>query len=108
VKKVYSVEIVPELAQLAQENLKRAGIKNVETQVGQGSEGWPEKSPFDSIIVTAGTPKIFDAWKDQLKVGGRLVAPVGSFFQTLVLGEKTRQGWQETGLYGCIFVPLKM
>jgi protein-L-isoaspartate(D-aspartate) O-methyltransferase len=108
VKKVYSVEIVPELADLAKNNLKKAGIKNVEIKVGQGRDGWKEKAPFDSIIVTAATPEIFDSWKDQLRVGGRFVAPVGtSFFQDLVLGEKTKGGWKEKGLYGCLFVPLQ-
>ena len=108
VKKVYSVEILPELAELAKSNLKKAGIKNVEVKVGQGSEGWPEKAPFDSILVTAATPKVFDSWKKQLKVGGRLLAPVGgSWFQVMLMAEKTGQGWQERQLYGCLFVPLR-
>lgn len=107
VKKVYSIEIVPELAELAKNNLKKVGIRNVEVKVGQGSEGWTEKAPFDSIIVTAATPRIFDPWKEQLKVGGGLVAPVGEWLQTMVLGEKTVGGWRETSLYGCLFVPMK-
>jgi protein-L-isoaspartate(D-aspartate) O-methyltransferase len=107
VKKVYSIEIIPELAELAKINLKKVGIKNVEIKVGQGREGWKEKAPFDSIIVTAATPKIFDSWKNQLKIGGRLAAPVGSGFQFMILGEKTKKGWKEERLYGCLFVPLR-
>lgn len=107
VKKVYSIEYVPQLAEKANENLKKVGVKNVEIKVGQGKEGWPEKAPFDGIIVTAAAPQIFEAWVDQLNMGGRIVAPIGWMMQTMVKGVKTKQGLMTQRLYDCVFVPMK-
>lgn len=87
--KVYSIEIVEWLAQLAQKNLSKEGINNVFVKLGDGYKGWKEKGPFDAIIMTAACSEIPMPLKEQLKVGGRLLAPVGSLRQELVLLEKT-------------------
>lgn len=107
VKQVYSIDIVPQLVEQAKENLKKTGIRNVEIKVGQGSNGWPEKAPFGGIIVTAAVPVIFETWVEQLKEGGRLLAPVGWPMQTMILGIKRGGKLEKKELYGCMFVPLQ-
>ena len=74
---VYSIELIPELAQSASERLARLGYGQVRVKSGDGYLGWPEFAPFDAIIVTAAAPEIPPELKDQLKDGGRLVIPVG-------------------------------
>lgn len=86
--KVYSMEIVEWLAQLAQRNVDKEGLSNVYVRHGDGYRGWPEKAPFDAIVLTAACPQIPKALKEQLKIGGRLLAPVGSVRQELILLEK--------------------
>jgi protein-L-isoaspartate(D-aspartate) O-methyltransferase len=92
VKHVYTIEIVPELARWARQTL--AGYKNVSVRQGDGYKGWPEQAPFDRIILTAAPPEIPQALIDQLKPGGKLVAPEGrsAFDQELVLIEKGKDG----------------
>jgi protein-L-isoaspartate(D-aspartate) O-methyltransferase len=110
VKHVYSVEIVPQLAQSASENLKRLGYGNVTVRQGDGYKGWPEQAPFDRIILTAAPPRIPDALLAQLANGGRLIAPVGAtaFDQELVLIEKARDGSISRKRAGGVrFVPMK-
>ena len=75
--KVYTVEIIDELAQRAVQRLKREGYTNIEVRVGNGYFGWPEKAPLDKIIVTAAPDLIPPALLNQLKAGGRMVIPVG-------------------------------
>jgi protein-L-isoaspartate(D-aspartate) O-methyltransferase len=75
--RVYSLEIIDELAQRAVQRLKREGYTNVEVRVGNGSFGWPEQAPFDKIIVTAAPDLIPPSLINQLKAGGRMVIPVG-------------------------------
>jgi protein-L-isoaspartate(D-aspartate) O-methyltransferase len=91
---VYSIEIVPELARSAAAILAKLGYNNVTVRLGDGYQGWPEKAPFDRIIVTAAPPEIPQALIDQLKPGGRLLAPVGDspLSQELIVVEKTRDG----------------
>jgi len=108
VKKVYAIELEPKLVSFARANLRRAGIKNVEVMPGDGSRGYPEKKPYDKIIVTCATPKVFDSWTSQLKTGGILLAPVGGgFHQELVKIEKTERGLEKKNHGGCVFVPLR-
>lgn len=77
-KKVYTVEIIPELAEKARRTLERLGFKNVYVKVGSGQWGWEEKAPFDAIIVTAGIKnKVPKSLFEQLKLKGVLVAPIG-------------------------------
>ncbi len=75
---VYSVEIVPELAEQARRVLiDELGLANVRLRTGDGALGWPEASPFDRIVATAATPEIPPAWVAQLAPGGRLILPLG-------------------------------
>lgn len=77
-KEVYTIEIIPELAERSENKLKKLEYKNVHVKTGSGEWGWKENSPFDSIIVTAGIDKVVpEELFDQLKVGGILIAPVG-------------------------------
>lgn len=106
-KWVYSVEIIEWLAGLARENLDNAGIENVSTRYGDGYQGWPEKAPFDAIVLTAAPPAIPEPLKQQLKIGGRLLAPVGTTNQKLVLLEKTGENrFNERTLLLVSFVPM--
>lgn len=75
--KVYSIEIIPELAKSAGETLTSLGYKNVKVRQGSGAWGWPEEAPFDAIIITAGIEEVPQDLLNQLKLGGLLVAPVG-------------------------------
>jgi protein-L-isoaspartate(D-aspartate) O-methyltransferase len=75
-KKVYSIEIIPELAETARKRLAALGYKNVEVMVGDGNLGWAQGSPYDAIIVTAAAPQIPPALIEQLAEGGRMVLPV--------------------------------
>ncbi len=109
VKKVYTMEIIAELASSAKQRLKKLGFANVEVKEGDGYYGWPEKAPFDAIIVTAAAGHIPPDLIKQLKNGGRMVIPVGGYFmvQNLVLVSKDRRGEITTrNLLPVRFVPL--
>jgi protein-L-isoaspartate(D-aspartate) O-methyltransferase len=88
--RVYTIEIVVPLAEEARERLARLGYRNVEVRAGDGYQGWPEKAPFDAVIVTAAAPRVPEPLKQQLKDGGRLVIPVGDYDQELIV--MTRRG----------------
>ena len=108
-RRVFSIEIVPELARSAAERLKRLGYGNVEVKIGDGYFGWPDQAPFAAIIVTAAPTQIPPPLVQQLKPGGRLVIPVGGQFlpQYLLLVEKAQDGKLTTReLLPVQFVPL--
>jgi protein-L-isoaspartate(D-aspartate) O-methyltransferase len=107
--RVFSVEIVPELAASAAAVLKTLGTGNVTVRSGDGYHGWPEEAPFDRIILTAAPPEIPDVLLRQLRPGGRLVAPVGDipFVQRLVVVDKTTDGRiTKRSVFPVAFVPM--
>ena len=109
VRRVYTIEIVDDLARSAAKVLARLGYQNVTVRAGDGYKGWPEHAPFDAIIVTAAAPKIPPPLLQQLKPGGRLVMPVGgqAGAQSLMLIEKGRDGRiARQSVVGVRFVPL--
>ena len=108
-RQVYGIEVIPPLATRAAETLRRLGYTNVEVRAGDGHAGWPEKAPFDAIIVTAAGAKIPPALLAQLKPGGRMIIPVGSQDgnQELTLIEKDAHGAiNERVVLAVAFVPL--
>lgn len=105
-REVYTIEIRERLARRARETLTSLGYGNIHFRVGDGYQGWPEAAPFDAIIVTAAPEEIPQALIDQLKVGGRMVIPVGSFIQELVLITKTPTGIHRQLVTGVRFVPM--
>lgn len=102
---VYAVEMIEGLALFARDNLKKAGITNVTVLVEDGSLGLPGYAPYDRISVACAAPEILDTLTDQLKVGGKLVIPVGRHFQELYLVTKTN-GLKKEAKGGVVFVPL--
>ena len=108
-ERVYSIERVGELAELAERALESGGFANVEVRRGDGSLGWPEAAPFDAIMVAAGCPAVPEALKYQLVLGGRLVVPVGPDDDVQELMRITRVGEDEfrsEDLADVRFVPL--
>ena len=104
---VYSVERRAQLAASAESMLHRLGYHNVKISVGDGSQGWPEYSPFDAILVSAATPEMPPALFAQLREGGRMVLPVGPpSSQELQLIRKVGGEPEVKFLEGCRFVPL--
>jgi protein-L-isoaspartate(D-aspartate) O-methyltransferase len=90
--KVHSIEIIGNLGHAAKLTLARLGYGNVETRIGDGYAGWPDAAPFDAIIVTAAPDHIPPALIAQLKPGGRLVIPVGTLAQELMVVRKDADG----------------
>lgn len=103
---VYSIEIVGELAQDAKRLLEKLGYKRVTVRHGDGYDGWPDKAPFDAVLITAAPPKVPEPLKQQLKIGGRLVAPVGDWQQHLVVLTRTQTGFDRQEIIPVIFVPM--
>lgn len=109
VKHVYTIEIIKELGESAEERLKRLEYKNVTVKIGDGYFGWEEHAPYDAIIVTAAPDHIPPLLLHQLKPGGKLVIPVGGRFrvQNLTLVQKTEAGSVMTRqVMPVVFVPL--
>ena len=91
-REVFSVEIVPPVASQARQRLQTLGYHNIEIRVGDGYQGWPDKAPFDAILLSAAPPHIPKPLIDQLRVGGRMVVPVGGLLQDLLVITKTADG----------------
>jgi protein-L-isoaspartate(D-aspartate) O-methyltransferase len=106
-KKVYSIDLVPELAARAKDIVAGLGLKNVIFLSGDGSAGYPEEAPFDAVLVTAGSPKIPQPLIAQLRVGGRMVIPVGDEqSQQLMLVTRRAKDIETRVLEAVRFVPL--
>ncbi len=106
-EKVFSVERIRPLAIRARQLLYELGYFNVEIKIFDGTFGWVEESPFDAILVTAGSPNIPETLIDQLTTGGKLVIPVGdASVQDLFRLTKTEGGVEKEDLGGCRFVKL--
>ena len=106
-KAIFTIERIRALIQRAKENLDELGYKNIFFFCGDGTKGWPEKAPFDGIIVTAGAPEIPQTLTSQLADGGRLVIPVGPrYTQTLYVVTRKGNQFMEEEVTGCVFVPL--
>ena len=104
---VYTIEIVPELGEVARANLERLGYSNVSTKIGDGYQGWAEHAPFDAIIVTAAPDHVPLPLIAQLRSGGRMVIPVGGFYQELTVLAKHADGTTTTAIIAPVrFVPL--
>lgn len=103
---VFSIEILPDLASSASRRLRELGYRNVTVRTGDGFHGWLEEAPFDAIVVTAAPKSVPRPLLEQLKVGGRLVAPVGSLDQQLVRWTRTPDGFDREPLLPVRFVPM--
>ncbi len=106
VAEVYTVEIVRPLAQRAEATLRQLGYNNVHVRAGDGYKGWPEKAPFDGVIVTAAPEDVPQPLIAQLKEGGRMVIPVGAAGnQQLYILEKRNGELKRTSIARVQFVP---
>jgi protein-L-isoaspartate(D-aspartate) O-methyltransferase len=103
---VFTIEIIPELAYSAEKRLGSLGYKNVFVKAGDGYKGWKEHAPFDGIIVTCAPEKIPPLLLEQLSIGGRMVIPVGSFYQELILITKDSKGVSQKSIIPVRFVPM--
>ena len=109
VRQVYSIELLESLGQAAASRLAELGYRNVEVRIGDGYAGWPEKAPFDAIVVTAAAPQVPSALVAQLKPGGRMVIPVGEADNVQYLKVLTKRadgGYDERRVLPVRFVPL--
>lgn len=107
VREVYSIEIVESLGRHAKETLKRLKYDNVHVRVGDGYKGWPEKAPFDKIIVTCSPERIPTPLVEQLKEGGLMIVPVGERYQQTLYLTKKKDGKMATAaLRPTLFVPM--
>ena len=106
VKDVYSIEIVKPLGEAAAGLLESLGYDNVHVRIGDGYQGWPEEAPFDAIVVTAAPPEVPQALVDQLAEGGRMVIPVGTSYQELLMVEKKKGKVTKRVITVVRFVPM--
>jgi protein-L-isoaspartate(D-aspartate) O-methyltransferase len=105
-KEVYSIEIIPELAERARQTLSELGYKNVHVKTGNGYEGWAEYAPYDGIVVTAAPDEVPKALIDQLAMNGKMVIPIGIGDQEMMIITKTAKGVIEKRTIPVRFVPM--
>jgi len=105
-KEVYSIEIIEDLANQAKQRLDKLGYENIHIKVADGYHGWSEFAPFDDILVTAAPDHIPLPLLEQLRVGGKMIIPVGELFQELILLIKTPEGYQEQRIIPVKFEPM--
>ena len=105
-KEIYTIEIIPELAEGARSVLRELGYKNVQVKTGNGYEGWPEHAPFDAIVVTAAPDEVPQALVNQLALKGKMVIPVGTTFQEMVIITRDESGVVERRTIPVRFVPM--
>lgn len=107
VRRVYTIETIPELASAARRRLRKLGYTNIEFRTGDGNAGWPEKAPFDIIMVTAAAESIPQALLEQLAEGGRMIIPLGAQSGPQDLYKITRHGeaFKRAHLLPVRFVP---
>jgi protein-L-isoaspartate(D-aspartate) O-methyltransferase len=103
---VFTIEILEPLARSAKAKLKIFGYNNVAVKTGDGYKGWKEHAPFDGIIVTCAPDEIPPLLLEQLSIGGRMVIPVGSYYQELLLITKDSSGLSEKSIVPVRFVPM--
>ena len=103
---VWTAEIVAALAERARTTLGGLGYGNIHFRVSDGAAGWPEEAPFDAIIVTAAAARMPASLEGELAVGGRMIIPVGTDLQELVLVERGKTGFKRSSLLAVRFVPL--
>jgi len=105
-KEVYTIEIIPELAASARQTLNALGYRNVFVREGNGYLGWPEQAPFDAIVVTAAPDEVPPALVAQLALNGKMVIPVGTTSQEMLIITRTPQGLVERRTIPVRFVPM--
>ena len=107
-RKVFAIERLPDLAAAAEERLRSLGIRNAVMKVADGTAGWDTYKPYDAILVAAGGPEIPEPLIGQIRIGGRLVVPVGEDQrrQHLIRVTRTEHGYQTANFGPCAFVPL--
>jgi protein-L-isoaspartate(D-aspartate) O-methyltransferase len=106
VQEVYTIEILPELSEQAASILTRLGYQNVHFLIGDGYHGWPEFAPYDRMIVTAAPERAPQPLIDQLKIGGRIIIPLGKIDQDLTIIEKVSSGMTRRSAIPVRFVPM--
>jgi protein-L-isoaspartate(D-aspartate) O-methyltransferase len=106
-KNVYSVEYGAELAERARETLADLGYGGISIRQGDGHEGWPEHAPYDAAYLTCAAASVPDAVLEQVRTGGRVLAPIGTRRQTLQLIRKTEDGLEREGHGGVRFVQMR-
>jgi protein-L-isoaspartate(D-aspartate) O-methyltransferase len=105
-KEVYTIEIVPPLAERARQTLSGLGYRNIEVRTGNGYLGWPEHAPYDRIMVTAAPDEVPPALVEQLKIGGLMVIPIGTRTQVLRVLRRTATGMETLDTLPVRFVPM--
>lgn len=106
-KEVYSIEIIPQLADRARQTLSQLDYQNIKLQTGDGYQGWAEHAPYDEIIVTAAPRSIPQALIDQLAINGKMVIPVGTWYQEIVVLTKTKDRIVTEKTIPVRFVPMR-